>query len=243
MDNKRHSSWNLKATFARHLHTNCAISQFGLIAVEWCFSKARWQPKPMTPQQRVQQHFQHSIASLRETHATQSELICTVADRITQSLLQGGKVLVCGNGGSAALAQYFSSLLLNRFDRERPALPAIALTADSVAMTAIATDLQYKSVYAQQIRALGHSADILLVLTSGRYSANLREALGAAYDREMPVIVISCEESGNVAEMLQSGDMELRVPVRLGCRSQEVQLTILHCLCDLIDVQIFGEEL
>jgi D-sedoheptulose 7-phosphate isomerase len=197
----------------------------------------------MTPQQRVQQHFQHSIASLRETQTTQTELVCAAADRLTQALLQGGKVLVCGNGGSAALAQYFSSLLLNRFDRERPALPAIALPADSVAMTAIANDMQYKSVYAQQIRALGQSSDILLVLTSGRNSANLREAISAAYDREMPVIVISCEESGNVAEMLQSGDMELRVPVQLACRSQEVQLTILHCLCDLIDVQIFGEEL
>lgn len=197
----------------------------------------------MTPQQRVQQHFQHSIASLRETQSTQAELICAAADKMTQALLQGGKVLVCGNGGSAALSQYFSSLLLNRFDRERPALPSIALPADSVAMTAIANDLQYKSVYAQQIRALGQSTDILLVLTSGRNSANLREAVSAAYDRDMPVIVISCEESGNVAEMLQSGDMELRVPARLGCRSQEVQLTILHCLCDLIDVQIFGEEL
>lgn len=197
----------------------------------------------MTPQQRVQHHFQHGIASLHETESTQTELICAAAERLTHALLQGGKVLVCGNGGSAALAQYFSSLLLNRFDRERPALPAIALPADSVALTAIATDLQYRSVYAQQIRALGQSSDILLVLTSGRNSANLREAISAAYDREMPVIVISCEESGNVAEMLQSGDMELRVPVRLGCRSQEVQLTILHCLCDLIDVQIFGEEL
>ena len=197
----------------------------------------------MTPQQRVQQHFQHSTASLRETQTTQTELICAAAERLAHSLLQGGKVLVCGNGGSSALAQYFSAMLLNRYDRERPALPAIALSADSVAMTAIANDMQYKSVYAQQIRALGQSADILLVLTSGRNSANLREAVSAAYDREIPVIVISCEESGNVAEMLQSGDMELRVPVRLGCRSQEVQLTILHCLCDLIDVQIFGEEL
>ncbi|MBU2098288.1 MAG: SIS domain-containing protein, partial [Gammaproteobacteria bacterium] len=120
----------------------------------------------MTPQQRVQQHFQHSIASLRETQSTQAELICAAADKMTQALLQGGKVLVCGNGGSAALSQYFSSLLLNRFDRERPALPSIALPADSVAMTAIANDLQYKSVYAQQIRALGQSTDILLVLTS-----------------------------------------------------------------------------
>lgn len=198
---------------------------------------------PMTPQQRVQEHFQHNIASLRETQAVQTELICAAADRLTQALLQGGKVLVCGNGGSAALAQYFSSLLLNRFDRERPALPAIALTADSIGMTAIAADMQYKSVYAQQIRALGQNSDILLVLTSGRNSANLREAIAAAYDREIPVIVISCEDSGNVSEMLQSGDMELRVPVRQGCRSQEVQLTVLHCLCDLIDVQIFGEEL
>lgn len=197
----------------------------------------------MTPEQRIQDHFQQSINGLNTSVATQANLICSAADRISNVLLQGGKVLVCGNGGSAAMALYFSSLLLNRFDRERPALPAIALSADPVAMTAIATDLQYKSVYAQQIRALGQHTDILLVLTSGRNSANLREAVGAAYDREMPVIVISCEDSGNVSEMLQSNDLELRVPAPAGFRSQEIQLTILHCLCDLIDIHIFGEEL
>lgn len=197
----------------------------------------------MTPEQRIQDHFQQSINGLSASVATQTDLIRAAADRIANALLQGGKVLVCGNGGSAAMALYFSSLLLNRFDRERPALPAIALSADPVAMTAIATDLQYKSIYAQQIRALGQDIDILLVLTSGRNSANLREAVGAAYDREMPVIVISCEDSGNVSEMLQSDDLELRVPAPAGHQSQEIQLTILHCLCNLIDIQIFGEEL
>src|SRR5690606_22052086 len=191
----------------------------------------------------VQHHFQHSMSTLQDTQTLLTESICVAAERITQSLLQGGKILVCGNGGSAALAQYFCSLLINRFERERPALPAIALTSDAVAMTAIAADMQYKSVYAQQIRALGQNTDLLLLLTSGRNSANLREAVAAAFDREIPVIVISCEESGNVAEMLKPGDMELRIPVRTACRSQEAQLTILHCLCDLIDVQIFGEEL
>ncbi len=197
----------------------------------------------MTPQQRVQHHFQHSMSTLQDTQTVLTESICVAAERITQSLLQGGKILVCGNGGSAALAQYFCALLINRFERERPALPAIALPSDAVALTAIASDLQYKSVYAQQIRALGQNTDLLLVLTSGRNSANLREAVSAAFDREMPVIVISCEESGNVSEMLKPGDLELRIPVRAACRSQEAQLTVLHCLCDLIDVQIFGEEL
>jgi D-sedoheptulose 7-phosphate isomerase len=197
----------------------------------------------MTPEQRIQEHFQQSILGLSTSLDTQADLIRLAAERIAESLLQGGKILVCGNGGSAALASYFSSLLLNRFERERPALPAIALSADSVAMTAIATDLQYRSIYAQQIRALGQHTDILLVLTSGRNSANLREAVGAAYDREMLVIVISCEDSGNVTEMLQSDDLELRVPAPAGYRSQEIQLTVLHCLCDLIDVQIFGEEI
>ncbi len=197
----------------------------------------------MTPEQRIQAHFQQSIFGLSTSLDTQVDLIRMAAERIAESLLQGGKILVCGNGGSAALASYFSALLLNRFERERPALPAIALSADSVAMTAIAADLQYRSIYAQQIRALGQHTDILLVLTSGRNSANLREAVSAAYDREMPVIVISCEDSGNVTEMLQSGDIELRVPARAGYRSQEIQLTVLHCLCDLIDVQIFGEEI
>jgi D-sedoheptulose 7-phosphate isomerase len=197
----------------------------------------------MSSQQRVQQHIQHSIATLRETLTSQNDTICAAAEHLASALLQGGKVFICGNSGSAALAQYMSSLLMNRFERERPGLPAIALTADTVGMSSIAAELQYKSVYAQQIRTLGQPSDILLVIASSRTSANLREAIVAAYDREMPVILLSSEESANIAEMLQSGGVDIRVPGRAAHRTLEAHLAVIHCLCDLIDIQIFGDEL
>lgn len=197
----------------------------------------------MDPQQRVQQHIQHNIATLRETLGSQADVLCAAANRMASGLVQGGKILVCGNGGSAALAQYLSALFINRFDRERPGLPAIALSADSVSLSTIATDQQYKVAYAQQIRALAQPADILFVMAAGKSSANLREAITAAYDRDIAVILLSSEESGNLAEMLQSDDIEIRVPARVTYRSQEIHLVLLHCLCDLIDIDIFGEEL
>jgi D-sedoheptulose 7-phosphate isomerase len=197
----------------------------------------------MSSQQRVQQHFQHSIATLRETLTSQTDLICAASEHLASALLRGGKVLVCGNGGSAALAQYMSSLLINRFERERPGLPAVALTSDSLGISSIAAESHYKTVYAHQIRTLGQACDILLVIASSRNSANLREAIAAAYDREMPVVLLSSEESASIAEMLQSDGVEIRVPGRTAHRTLEAHLTLIHCLCDLIDIQIFGDEL
>lgn len=197
----------------------------------------------MDPQQRVQQHVQHNIATLRETLSTQSDVLCAAANRLAAGLVQGGKVLICGNGGSAALAQYMAALFINRFDRERPGLPALALTSDAVCLSTIATDHQYKSAYAQQIRALAQPPDILLVIAAGKSSANLREAITAAYDRDITVILLSSEESSNMAETLQAEDIEIRVPARVSYRSQEIHLLLIHCLCDLIDIEIFGEEL
>lgn len=197
----------------------------------------------MDPQQRVQQHVEHNIATLKETLNTQADVLCAAANRMAAALVQGGKILVCGNGGSAALAQYLSALFINRFDRERPGLPAIALSADPVCLSTIATDQQYKSAYAQQIRALAQPPDILFVIAAGKSSANLREAITAAYDRDIAVVLLSSEESSNMAEMLQVNDIEIRVPARIAYRSQEIHLLLIHCLCDLIDIEIFGEEL
>ncbi|OFE11151.1 hypothetical protein PHACT_15010 [Pseudohongiella acticola] len=197
----------------------------------------------MEPQQRVQQHMQHNIATLRETLATQADVLCAAANRMATALVQGGKIMICGNGGSAAFAQYMSALFINRFDRERPGLPALALSADAVCLSIIATDQQYKTGYAQQIRALAQPPDILFVMAAGKSSANLREAMTAAYDRDIAVVLLSSDDSSNLAEMLQDEDLEIRVPARITYRSQEVHLVLIHCLCDLIDIDIFGEEL
>jgi D-sedoheptulose 7-phosphate isomerase len=194
-------------------------------------------------QQRVEQHFQHSMTSLGETVSGQSDNICLAAKRLASALLNGGKVLLCGNGGSAAMAQYMASLLLNRYERERPGLPALALSADPVSMTSIAADQQYKSVFARQIKAYSQPNDILVLLVCGKSTNNLNEAIAAADDRNIPVILLSSEDSSNIAEMLQSDALEIRVPARSARHCLEVHLTLIHCLCNLIDVEIFGEEL
>lgn len=198
----------------------------------------------MTPlQQRVQFHLQDSMATLSNTLDQQSHLIESAAEQLTGCLLQGGKVLVCANGISAALAQYTAALLMNRFDRERPGLPALALTSDSVLIMSVAADQPYKTSLSRQVRTLGDHNDVLLALTTGQNTATLREAITAAYDKEIQVILLGNENSAHLAEMLQSDDLEIRVPADVSHRTQEVHLALIHCLCDLIDIQIFGEEL
>ena len=198
----------------------------------------------MTPmQQRVQYHLHDSATTLRNTLDQQAHLIENAAQRLATCLLQGGKVLVCANGVSAALAQYAAALLVNRFDRERPGLPAVALTSDSVLIMAVAADQQFKTSLSRQVRTLGNHNDILLALSTGQNTASLREAITGAYDKEIQVILLGNESSAHLAEMLQSDDLEIRVPTDVNHRTQEAHLALIHCLCDLIDIQIFGEEL
>lgn len=198
----------------------------------------------MTPmQQRVQYHLHDSTTTLRNTLDQQAHLIESAAERLATCLLQGGKVLVCANGISASLAQYAAALLVNRFDRERPGLPALALTSDTVLIMAVAADQQYKTSLSRQVRTLGNHSDILLALSSGQNTATLREAITAAYDKEIQVILLGNDNSAHLAEMLQSDDLEIRVPIDVNHRTQEAHLALIHCLCDLIDIQIFGEEL
>ncbi len=161
--------------------------------------------------------------------------------RLANCLLNDGKILACGNGGSAAEAQHFSSELLNRFDRDRPGLPAIALTGDVSALTSIANDYRFDEVFAKPIRALGHSRDILVIYTTSGNSGNLLKAVSAAHDRDMDIIVLSGRDGGALAPLLRESDLEIRIPSTVTARVQEMHLLITHCLCDLIDVQLFGE--
>lgn len=191
----------------------------------------------------VLQNFQHAIASLKEAENLLAVNISTAAEQLAMSLLQGGKILLCGNGGSAALSQYFAYLLMNRYQRERPGLPAIALTTDPVLLTGLTIDQQYRSIFSSQIRTLAQSPDVLVVINCGPANSSIREAIAAATDRSLPVVLIHNEESADLAGMLQSTDIELRTPAPQSNRCQEVQTVLLHCLCELIDKQIFGEEL
>ena len=157
-------------------------------------------------------------------------------------VLSNGKVLSCGNGGSAGDAQHFSSEMLNRFERERPGLPAIALTTDASTITSIANDYQYADIFAKQIRALGHAEDILLAITTSGNSHNIVNAIDAAHDKNMQVVLMSGKDGGEAANSLIDGDIELRVPSDSTARIQESHLVIIHCLCDLIDNHLLGQE-
>lgn len=193
-------------------------------------------------QDRIISHFGNSI----ETKAASAEVLPPLIERGAQlmvnSLLNGGKVLSCGNGGSAGDAQHFSSEMLNRFERERPSLPAMALTTDPSTITSIANDYSYNEVFSKQIRALGNAGDVLLAISTSGNSANVVQAIQAAHEREMTVVALSGKDGGDMTSLLTADDVEIRVPSNVTARIQEVHLLVIHCLCDLIDCSLFGIE-
>jgi len=194
----------------------------------------------MSLQNRIINHFSDSIQAKQDTLENVSENIELASQKIVSALLDDKKVLCCGNGGSAGDAQHFSSEMLNRFERERPALPAIALTTDTSTLTSIANDYHFDDVFAKQIRALGQAGDILLAYTTSGNSGNIVKALAVAHEKEMNVIALTGKDGGIIATMLEEGDIEIRIPSLSTARIQEVHLLISHCLCDLIDFQLFG---
>jgi len=194
----------------------------------------------MSLQDRIYQHFTDSIQTKHEALELLAGPIEAAASRIVDSLLNNGKVLTCGNGGSAGDAQHFSSEMLNRFERERPSLPAIALSTDTSTITSIANDYSYNEIFAKQLRALGQDGDVLLVYTTSGNSANIVEAIKVAHDRGLNVIAVTGKDGGQLDSLLKENDIELRVPSNSTARIQEVHLVITHCLCDLIDFQLFG---
>lgn len=191
-------------------------------------------------QNRILQMFNASIETKQNARETLPEAIELASQLMVTALLSEGKILACGNGGSAGDSQHFSSELLNRFERERPSLPAIALTTDSSTITSIANDYSYEEVFSKQIRALGREGDVLLAISTSGNSANVVQAIHAAHDRNMRVVALTGRDGGNIAPLLQPEDVEIRVPSSVTARIQEVHLLVIHSLCDLIDFQLFG---
>ena len=190
---------------------------------------------------RVAELFGDSIEIKQRAAEVLCPVVAEVAEALIKCLVGGHKLLVCGNGGSAADAQHFAAEMLNRFEAERPGLPAIALTTDSSTLTSIANDYQFSDVFARQARALGQSGDVLLAITTSGGSANIVSAIEAAHDRDMPVVLLSGRDGGAAAVALAQGDLEIRVPSGSTARTQEVHILVLHCLCDLIDRRLLGE--
>lgn len=191
---------------------------------------------------RVSSLFDDRIEALFQAKEDLTSLISQAGELLVHSLLSDGKVLCCGNGGSASTAAVFSAMMLNRFERERPSLPAIALSADTTTLTAVAADYSYNDIFSKQIRAIGQPNDLLLAISTTGKSANMVQAIQAAHDREMTVLAITGKDGGDVARLLYPEDMEIRVNSDSTPRIHELHLSIIHMLCDLIDGQLFGME-
>jgi D-sedoheptulose 7-phosphate isomerase len=195
----------------------------------------------MDLERRVREHFDESIATKQKSIDVISARIVEAGRVMSEALLDDAKILSCGNGGSAGDAQHFSSELLNRFEMERPGLPAIALTTDSSTLTSIANDRSYAEVFAKQVHALGRRNDVLLAISTSGDSENVNRAVLAAHERGMKVVALLGRDGGRAAKLLSGGDVEIRVPADRTARIQEVQLLVIHCLCDLIDVALLGD--
>jgi D-sedoheptulose 7-phosphate isomerase len=189
----------------------------------------------------VRRHFEDSVALKQRMAETLAPAIARAGESLATALKGGRKVLACGNGGSAGDCQHFAAELVGRFERERPGLPAIALTVDSSALTAIANDYSYDVVFAKQVEALGREGDVLLAISTSGNSRNVIEAMKAARARGMSVIALTGRDGGAMATMLGPGDHHLNVAHPRTARVQEVHLLALHCLCDTVDNVLHGE--
>lgn len=190
---------------------------------------------------RVRDHFAESIATKQASVEQLAENIVAAGRLMSDALLDDGKILSCGNGGSAADAQHFSSELLNRFEMERPGLPAMALTTDSSTLTSISNDYAYEEIFAKQVRALGRAQDVLLGISTSGNSENVIRAISAAHERGMNVVALTGRDGGRMVDVFAEGDVEIRVPATRTARIQEVHLVVIHCLCDLIDTSLLGD--
>jgi D-sedoheptulose 7-phosphate isomerase len=191
---------------------------------------------------RVRDHFAESAQLKLESAEELAPEISRAASILTECLFTDGKILACGNGGSAADAQHFAAELVGRFERERPELPAISLSTDTSLLTAVANDYSFEQVFAKQVRALGTKGDVLLAISTSGNSPNVKAAVEAAHKREMRVIAMTGKGGGQIGELMAPGDVNLCVPHSRTARIQEVHLLMIHCLCDAIDATLLGDE-
>jgi len=195
----------------------------------------------MNIEKRIEKHFQDSIDTKQEVMAALTPQIAAASRAMVKCLQQGGKILSCGNGGSAGDAQHFAAELVGRFERERAELAAIALTTDTSILTAVANDYSFDEIFSKQVRALGRPGDILYGISTSGNSKNVIAAIEAAHKKGMHVVAMTGRAGGTIAGMMQAGDVLLNVDSPVTARIQEVHLLMLHCLCDAIDNLMFGE--
>lgn len=191
---------------------------------------------------RIQQQFSDSINTKIQAADCLPEKISLAAEKMVQSLLNDHKILSCGNGGSSCDAAHFSGELLNRYCRDRPSLPAMSLATDCSTITSIANDYHYDEIFSKQVSSLGQKGDVLLAITTSGNSNNVTLAVKAAHEKEMTVVALTGKDGGKLAPLLTENDVEIRVPSNITARIQETHILAIHCICDLIDIKLFGEE-
>jgi len=191
---------------------------------------------------RISENFSESAHLKLQSMDALAGPIASAAERMVQCLRLDGKILACGNGGSAADSQHFAAELLNRFEMERPGLAAVALTTDTSTLTSIANDYDYEQVFSKQIRALGQKNDLLLAISTSGNSKNVLAAVVAAHDCAMTVVALTGRNGGKMTDVLKPADIHICVPAQSTARIQEVHLLTLHCLCDAIDCLLLGVE-
>ena len=192
--------------------------------------------------ERIRDIFTESIQTKIAAADALPESIAKAGQIMVNCLLNGHKILSCGNGGSAGDAQHFSSEMLNRFERERPSLPAIALTTDTGTLTSISNDYSYNDVFSKQLRALGQPGDVLLAISTSGNSRNVINAMEAALSKDMLIVALTGKDGGEMSGLIGPNDIEIRVPSNSTARIQEVHLVVIHALCDFIDNSLFGTE-
>jgi D-sedoheptulose 7-phosphate isomerase len=192
--------------------------------------------------QRILGHFVESAELKKEAAAVLSAPISDAVDMMFAALSQGNKILACGNGGSAADCQHFAAELIGRFERERLPLPAIALTTDTSIITAIGNDYGFQQIFAKQIQAFGQPGDVLLVISTSGNSPSALEAIHTAKERDMSIVALTGNGGGRIGEILTEADVHICVPHYRTARIQEVHLLVIHCICDGIDIALFGGD-
>ena len=193
-------------------------------------------------EQRIEQQFIDSADLKYQSAQTLSKPIAAAVGALLMCVTGGGKVMACGNGGSAADAQHFAAEFVGRFERERPELGAIALSTDSSIMTAIANDYHFDQIFSKQVRALGQPGDVLLAISTSGNSRNVLAAIESAHERDLIVVALTGKGGGKIGQVLRETDVHICVPHERTARIQEVHLLVLHCLCDGVDSQLLGEQ-
>jgi D-sedoheptulose 7-phosphate isomerase len=191
---------------------------------------------------RISENFSESAHLKLQSMDVLAGPIADAAERMVQCLKRDGKILACGNGGSAADSQHFAAELINRFEMERPPLAAIALTTDTSILTSIGNDYDFDQIFSKQVRALGHAEDVLLAISTSGNSRNVIAAIEVAHENELTVVALTGRNGGKMAELLDSKDIHICVPSNSTARIQEVHLLTLHCICDAIDCLLLGVQ-